>query len=69
MFKDRTITVKVGGEGIEPPRLKNHSSFTDWYYVANSRHPPTMGHLGFEPRTNRLKAGYSTAELMSQRMW
>ena len=25
-----------------------------------------MGHLGFEPRTNRLKAEYSTAELMSQ---
>ena len=25
----------------------------------------TMGHLGFEPRTNRLKAGYSTAELMT----
>ncbi len=23
-----------------------------------------MGHLGFEPRTDRLKAGYSTAELM-----
>ena len=26
-----------------------------------------MGHLGLEPRTNRLKAGYSTAELMSQK--
>ena len=26
-----------------------------------------MGHLGFEPRTNRLKAEYSTAELMSQK--
>lgn len=28
-----------------------------------------MGHLGFEPRTNRLKAEYSTAELMSHIMW
>ena len=26
-----------------------------------------MGHLGFEPRTNRLKAEYSSAELMSQK--
>ena len=28
-----------------------------------------MGHLGFEPRTNRLKVGYSDlTELMSQRL-
>lgn len=26
-----------------------------------------MGHLGFEPRTNRLKAEYSSAELMSHK--
>ena len=50
----------MGEEGIEPPRLKNHPSFTDWYYVANSRHSPTMGTVGFEPTTYRLKARYST---------
>jgi hypothetical protein len=31
------------------------------------RRKVAMGHLGFEPRTNRLKAGYSTAELISHR--
>ena len=30
----------MGEKGIEPLRLKNHPSFTDWYYVANSRHSP-----------------------------
>ena len=46
----------MGEKGIEPLRLKNHSSFTDWYYVANSRHSPTMGLVGLEPTIRWLKA-------------
>ena len=50
----------MGEKGIEPLRLKNHPSFTDWYYVANSRHSPTMGMVRLELTTYRLKARYST---------
>ena len=46
----------MGEKGIEPLRIKNHSSFTDWYYVANSRHSPTMGLVGLEPTIRWLKA-------------
>ena len=49
---------QVGEEGIEPPRLKNHSSFTDWYYVANSRHPPIQ--FIFNDRTDGRWGGWDS---------
>ena len=76
-FKPLSYTVKVGGAGFEPAKAEpsdlqsdsfNHSEILPNSLCLKTELRRSMGHLGFEPRTNRLKAGYSTAELMSQKV-
>lgn len=77
-FKPLSYTVKVGGAGFEPAKVEpsdlqsdsfNHSEILPNSLCLETELRRSMGHLGFEPRTNRLKVGYSDlTELMSRRV-
>ena len=69
-----TLTAELRGQGERGGNWTPDGSYvtvlqTAATHIANSSHSPTMGLVGLEPTTNRLKARYSTIELQTHVIW